>query len=87
MKFEECIKNVSTFLDLKRIATPYVIDYRKLNEEALKNAMQITAPQYYHPETYALLPMRLSVFFLIRMILRKYSPLSKKALFPMNKTL
>lgn len=50
MKFEECIKNVSTFLDLKRIATPYVIDYRKLNEDALKNAMQITAPQYYHPE-------------------------------------
>lgn len=53
MKFEECIREVTTFLDLKRVATPYVIDYKKLNEQALKSAMLITAPQYYHPENVA----------------------------------
>lgn len=53
MKFEECIRDASTFLDLKRVATPYVIDYKKLNEEALKNALLKTAPQYYHSENVA----------------------------------
>ena len=27
MKFAECVNNVSTFIDLKRLANEYVIDY------------------------------------------------------------
>ena len=46
MKIENCIFQVSTFVDLKRLANPYVIDYRKLSFEELKEAMLKTAPQY-----------------------------------------
>ncbi len=28
MKFAECVNNVSTFIDLKRLANEYVIDYK-----------------------------------------------------------
>lgn len=50
MNIEKCIMQVSTFLDLKRIANPYVIDYRKLSFDELKDAMLKTAPQYYNEE-------------------------------------
>lgn len=50
MYFVECIKSVSTVLDLKRIASAYVIDYRKLSASELVVAMEKTAPQYYHKE-------------------------------------
>lgn len=50
MKFTECIQNVSTMIDLKRIANRYVFDYRRLPFEELKQAMITTAPQYYNKE-------------------------------------
>lgn len=50
MKIENCILQVSTFVDLKRLANPYVIDYRKLSFDELKEAMITTAPQYYNEE-------------------------------------
>ena len=31
MKFAECVNNVSTFIDLKRLANEYVIDYKRLS--------------------------------------------------------
>ncbi len=46
MKFSECIEKVSTFLDLKRFANEYVIDYRRLSFDELKAAVIKTAPQY-----------------------------------------
>lgn len=48
MKMIDCIKNVPTFTDLKRIAAEYVIDYRRLSFEELETAMLKTAPQYYN---------------------------------------
>lgn len=39
MKFAECVNNVSTFIDLKRLANEYVIDYKRLSYDELKAAM------------------------------------------------
>lgn len=50
MKIKDCIENVTTFTDLKRIATEYVIDYRRLSFDELKSAVIKTAPQYYNSE-------------------------------------
>ena len=50
MKFNDCIKNVSTFLDLKRFANEYVIDYKRLSIEELKSAIIKTSPQYDNEE-------------------------------------
>ena len=50
MKFVECVNNVSTFIDLKRLANEYVIDYKRLSYDELKAAMIKTAPQYYNQE-------------------------------------
>lgn len=46
MKFSECVTNVSTFLDLKRVANEYVIDYRRLSYDELKAAVIKTSPQF-----------------------------------------
>lgn len=43
MNFNDCIENVSTFLDLKRFANEYVIDYKRLTFDELKNAVVKTA--------------------------------------------
>lgn len=50
MKFVECVNNVSTFMELKRLANEYVIDYKRLSFDELKAAMIKTAPQYYNLE-------------------------------------
>lgn len=50
MDFSKCIENIATFVDLKRVATEYVIDYRQLSFEELKKAVIKTAPQYYNRE-------------------------------------
>lgn len=50
MILSECIKNVSTFLDLKRFANEYVIDYKQLSFDDLKSATMKTAPQYFNRE-------------------------------------
>ncbi|HSG92171.1 MAG TPA: hypothetical protein VK999_00570, partial [Methylotenera sp.] len=47
MDIAKCVQNVSTFTELKRIASPYVIDYRGLTEGEIKAALIKTAPQYY----------------------------------------
>ena len=46
MKIEECFKNISTFVDLKRMASAYVIDSKQLSQEELVKALFKTAPQY-----------------------------------------
>ena len=46
MKFEECIKNVSTTINLKRTAQAYVVDSRNLNGDELTQAILKTAKQY-----------------------------------------
>lgn len=48
MDFAKVIENVSTLVELKRIASPYVIDYRGLDEVEIKAALIKTAPQYYY---------------------------------------
>lgn len=50
MNIENCIEMVSTFVDLKRLANSYVIDYRKLSFEELKEAMIKTSPQYFNED-------------------------------------
>lgn len=50
MDFIKCIENISTFVDLKRCATEYVIDYRQLSFDELKKAVIKTAPQYYNKD-------------------------------------
>ena len=50
MDFPKCAHNVSTFTELKRIASAYVIDYRALSEAEIKEALVKTAPQYYYEE-------------------------------------
>ena len=46
MKIEECFNNISTIVDLKRIANAYVIDSKQLTQEELVKALLKTAPQY-----------------------------------------
>lgn len=50
MNLNDCINNVSTFLDLKRFANEYVIDYKRLSFDELKSATIKTAPQYSNRE-------------------------------------
>ncbi len=50
MKFRDIVPIISTLQDKKRIAGPYVIDYRNLDEQALDAALVKTAPQYYNEE-------------------------------------
>jgi hypothetical protein len=50
MKFSEVVNSIGTFVELKRIAKAYVIDYRNLTQDELKQALIKTAPQYYHKE-------------------------------------
>jgi hypothetical protein len=50
MELAKVIDNVGTVRALKRIASPYVIDYRNLTDEEVKNAIVKTAPQYYFQE-------------------------------------
>ena len=46
MKLEECIKNISTTLELKRIAGAYVVDSRNLGKDEILAALKKTANQY-----------------------------------------
>ena len=48
MKFLDCIDRVSTFVDQKRVANAYVVDYRRLDYEELKEALRKTATQYWN---------------------------------------
>lgn len=48
MKFEKSVQNIGTQLELKRIASAYVIDYRNLDEAEIRKALIKTGPQYYY---------------------------------------
>lgn len=48
MKFKKTVENISTLIELKRISSAYVIDYRNLEEEDIRKALLKTAPQYYY---------------------------------------
>lgn len=50
MDIKKCVENITTFIDLKRVATEYVIDFRRLSYDELKEAIIKTAPQYYNIE-------------------------------------
>lgn len=50
MKLIECIKNIQNVTDLKRLASEYVIDFRRLSTGELREAIIKTAPQYYNEE-------------------------------------
>lgn len=50
MNIKNCVPNIPTLTELKRIAQPYVIDYRGLSEEEIKAALLKTAPQYYYED-------------------------------------
>ncbi|BEP29549.1 hypothetical protein [Helicovermis profundi] len=50
MKFKSVIESLATITDLKRVSSAYVIDYRNLQNEEVKNALLKTAPQYYYNE-------------------------------------
>ncbi len=50
MKFKEVVESVGTFIELKRLAKAYVIDYKNLTHEELQTALIKTGPQYYHKD-------------------------------------
>ncbi len=50
MNISECVANISTNTDLKRVANEYVIDYKHLPFEEIKAAIIKTGPQYYNEE-------------------------------------
>lgn len=50
MKIEKVIDNIGTVLELKRLASAYVIDYRNLTDGEIRDAFKKTAPQYYYQE-------------------------------------
>ncbi len=47
MDLIKAVENVTTAIDLKRIASAYVIDYRNLSNEDIKLGLIKTAPQYH----------------------------------------
>jgi hypothetical protein len=49
MKISKIIDLIGTSISLKRIASAYVIDYRNLSDESIREALKKTAPQYYYP--------------------------------------
>jgi hypothetical protein len=50
MKILKAIDNIGTLVGLKRVSSAYVIDYRNLTEEELRDALKKTSPQYYFEE-------------------------------------
>jgi len=49
MNIAKAVENIGTLTELKRVASAYVIDYRNLSDEEIKQALIKTAPQYSHP--------------------------------------
>jgi hypothetical protein len=47
MNIIKAIDNIGTVTDLKRVSSAYVIDYRNLTDEELREALKKTSPQYY----------------------------------------
>ena len=51
MKFNDAVRAIGTILDLRRIASAHVVDYRNLDEAELRDALIKVKPQYLHFET------------------------------------
>lgn len=51
MKFDDAVNSIGTVLDLRRIASAHVVDYRNLEEKELRKALLKVKPQYLHFET------------------------------------
>ena len=51
MKFDDAVNSIGTVLDLRRIASAHVVDYRNLEEVELREALLKVKPQYLHSET------------------------------------
>jgi hypothetical protein len=47
MKFAKAVDNIGKVHELKRIASAYVIDYRGLSDDEIREALKKTGPQYY----------------------------------------
>ena len=50
MNIIKAIDNIGTIPELKRVSSAYVIDYRNLTDEELREALKKTSPQYYFEE-------------------------------------
>ncbi|MBA4147862.1 MAG: hypothetical protein H0X66_07070 [Verrucomicrobia bacterium] len=50
MNFSKAVENIGTVVELKRISSAYVIDYRNLTDDEIKAALIKTAPQYFFEE-------------------------------------
>lgn len=50
MLFTDVVDSIGTVVELKRIASAYVIDYRNLSADEIKDALKKTAPQYSNQE-------------------------------------
>lgn len=48
MLFADVVDSIGTTIELKRISSAYVIDYRNLSTDEIKDALKKTAPQYSH---------------------------------------
>lgn len=46
MLFKDVVENISTLPDLKRISSAYVIDYRNLSNNEIKEALLKTSPEW-----------------------------------------
>lgn len=53
MDIAKTVQNIGTTLDLRRIASAYVIDYRNLSDDEIRAAILKTAPQYYFRDNVA----------------------------------
>lgn len=53
MNIKKVVENIGTVVELKRIASAYVVDYRNLSEPELRLAVLKAASQYYFPENIA----------------------------------
>lgn len=53
MLFADVVDSIGTTIELKRISSAYVIDYRNLSTDEIKDALKKTAPQYSHQKNMA----------------------------------
>lgn len=51
MKFDMTVPLIKTLLELRRIASAHVVDYRNLTEQELRDALIKVKPQYIHFDT------------------------------------
>jgi len=50
MNFKSVVESLSTVTEMKRVASAYVIDYRNLSNDEVREALIKTGPQYYYKD-------------------------------------